>query len=125
MRIEGHLSATVPEESPAQREGLVLLAELLLGRRVADDTGQPGGVGAVDAVELPGDDRGALDQVLFDFVPGFEVGLPGFDPALRTSGSSPGRTSVFAAMPCFKALNRDRLLPWGSSVPCSSGRCGG
>jgi hypothetical protein len=58
------------EEAPAERFGLSALSVRAGGLVVANAGGQPRGVSTVDAVELPGDGRGALDQEALGLVPG-------------------------------------------------------
>jgi hypothetical protein len=90
---------------------------------------QDDGLGVVQDIEgsrcrlrLASRDQGAEDLALdtvveSEVVVAAEEAAEGGDLFPMTAASSPGRTSVFAVMPCFKALNRDRSLPSGVLGP--------
>ena len=108
------LHGVVPERAPGDAEqGRAQLGDVpgLLGGRRAGVLRESSDLGAVGAVELPGDVDGALDQVELDGVARVELADPGVEPVLVGLGVLAGQDRQPARQPCLTALNRERSLP--------------
>jgi hypothetical protein len=76
LGVEDDRPAGVPDQATAQHQGLVGLGGGLLHGGGPGRGGDPGGLGPVDAVELPRDLHGPLEQVILHLAPRLELVLP-------------------------------------------------
>jgi hypothetical protein len=117
MGIEGQRTASIPEEPTAQLVGLFRLAARVRDRFGADDAGQPGHLGPVGPVELPGDAHRPLDQELFDVIARFEVIRPGVEPPLKRLGILAGQDERLGAQAMFDGVEPRAILSLGAPRP--------
>ena len=116
--VERDRTERVPEQTAAQLRDLVIEAPGLVGRRGPDVVGEPRRLGPIGPLDLPGDPRRLLDQELLELIAGPELIVVQASIRPRyASASSPGKTGVFASMPCFVALNFERSFPSGVLGP--------
>src|SRR5262249_58058011 len=97
------------EEGAAEqgdRVGLVGQA----GGPVGVEVRGPGGVGAVGAVELPGDLDGAADEVALDLPLGLQLGGPGVEAGLAGRGVLAGQDGGLGAEAVLECIEAGSLL---------------